>query len=473
MGGSAVHEVFTLSLVELTQRIHRKDLSPVELMEVVLARIEATRGTLNAVTVGRDPELCMLDARRSEERIARGEGGALEGIPLGVKDLEDVREMPTSMGSKLFEGKVAERDSTQVARLKAAGAIVVAKTNTPEFGFTAISKNLPFGTTSSPWDPERTPGGSSGGSAAVLAGGVIPLVTASDGGGSIRIPASFTGAYGLKPSYGRVPRDPLSAWDYGATAVYGPLTRTVEDAALVLDQVVGTSLGDPASLPHPEFSYLDLVRQPFDRRLHIAFAPDLGVGVVQSDVARVVEEAVGAFEALGHDVKRIEGGPPALGEAWGSLGNFEIAAQLHEALEERPDDITRAFARGLKTAWDMTPERWGAAARARARVVEWTAEVFERFDLLLTPTVPYDPPPAGGPFPKETEGRVQPPAGVAVFTIPFNLSWHPAASVRAGLSDVGLPVGLQIVGPRHREDLVLQASMAFERSKPWHPDWPV
>jgi aspartyl-tRNA(Asn)/glutamyl-tRNA(Gln) amidotransferase subunit A len=394
-------------------------------------------------------------------------------VPLGVKDLEDVAGLPTSHGSRIFAGTVADHTTTQVLRLESAGAIVLGKTNAPEFGHTAITKNLVHGVTRSPWDPERTPGGSSGGSAAALAGCLCPLVTATDGGGSIRIPASFTGSFGLKPSFGRVPRGPFTDWEYDDTSVAGPLTKTVEDAALQLDLCCGASPCDPNSLPHPGISYVAALREELPAGTRFGYSPDLGHAVVQADVAETAEEAARVFAGIGHSLVSIEGGPPKLGLEWGLLGAFQMLSRLHPYLPEREEEFTRAFARGLRAGRSMTPERWGAIARRRAELNAWCAALFEQVDLLLTPTVPYDPPPAKGPFPEETEGRPQPPAGVAAFTIPFNLSWHPAATVRAGLSRRGLPIGLQIVGPRHREDLVLRAALAFQRERPWHPRWPL
>jgi aspartyl-tRNA(Asn)/glutamyl-tRNA(Gln) amidotransferase subunit A len=444
-------------------------------MEAVLERIEETHEALNALVARREPETLLEEARRAEERLRRGEGRPLEGVPLGVKDLEDVAGMVTSKGSRLFVGERAERDEIHVARLRGAGAIVVGKTNTPEFGFTAITKNLPFGTTRSPWNLERTPGGSSGGSAALLAGCVLPLVTASDGGGSIRIPASFTGAFGLKPTFGRVPRGPIRIWDSTETSVYGPLTKTVEDAALFLDQVVGHDPGDPKSLPHPGLSYLEAVRSGAPPEgLRIAFSPDLGYAVVQSDVAAAVAKGVAVFEELGHTVELLPGGPPQLGELWGRWGNFDLAGQLYALLESRPEDLTFAFRAGLEAARVMPAEVWAELRRQRAAVSRWCAEVFARYDLLVVPTLSFDPPPAKGPFPSETEGRPQVAhAAAGALTIPFNLAWNPAASVRVGLSRAGLPIGMQIVGALHRDDLVLRAARAFEEVRPWHPDWPV
>jgi aspartyl-tRNA(Asn)/glutamyl-tRNA(Gln) amidotransferase subunit A len=466
-----MNELLGLTLIELTERLRARQVSPVELMDAVLARIDETHHDLNAVVAMRDRDALRRDAQAATERIVRGAARPLEGVPLGVKDLEHAAGLVTSQGSLPFRDQVAARDSTQVARLRAAGAIVVGKTNAPEFGYTAITKNLVYGVTHSPWNLKHTPGGSSGGSAAAMAANVLPLVTASDGGGSIRIPASFTGTFGLKTSYGRVPRGPFDHWDYGSTAVYGPLTKTVEDAALVLDQTAGPSPCDPSSLPHPGISYLQMSRQS-PTTLRIGFSPDLGYAVVQSDVAAAVEDAVRVFEKLGHRVARIECGPPQLGREWGMLGAFELAAHLHPLLPEHESKFGRGFLWGVKMGWQMTPEVWGTAAAQRAQLNHWCADVFDRFDVLVTPTVPYDPPPAGGPFPEETEGRKQILAGVAAFTIPFNLSWHPAATVRVGVSRKKLPMGLQIVGPRHRDDLVLQVARAFERERPWHPHWP-
>ena len=467
-----MNELLKMTLVELTRYLRDRKASPVELMEAVLARVDETNPDLNTVVAKRDKDELLAEAKASEERITSGKARPLEGIPLGVKDLENVKGMITSMGSIPYRDNMAEQDSIQVARLKAAGAIVVGKTNTPEFGYTAITKNHVFGVTRSPWDLERTPGGSSGGSAAAMAACVLPLVTGSDGGGSIRIPASFTGAFGLKTSYGRIPMGPRKQWYYRDTSVYGPITKTVDDAALFLDQVAGPSPFDPKSLPHPGISYVEKLKEPSPRGLKIGYSPDLGYAVVQSDLADLVEEGVKVFERLGHSVAEVKGGPPSGGREWVMLGGFENASTLHPFLPEREKDFGRAFIANVKTGWSMTPEIWGEAARKRSLLNDWCANIFDRFDLLVTPTVPFDPPSAKGPFPEETEGRKQTPAAVASFTIPFNFSLHPAATVRAGLSKAGYPVGLQIVGPRHRDDLVLQAARAFESERPWHPDWP-
>lgn len=468
-----MHELLTLTLTELRDRLHGRRASPVELMQAVLARIDETNGDLNAVCSRREPDACLADARAAEARLKRGEGRPLEGIPLGVKELEDAEGLPSTQGSMLYRDHVATTDDVNVARLKAAGAIVVGKTNAPELGAPAYTKNRVYGVTRSPWNLALTPGGSSGGSSAALAAGVLPLVTATDGGGSIRIPSSFVGAFGLKPTLGRVPRAIGAQWEYGDTSVTGPLTKTVADAALVLDQVVGASPLDPKSLPHPGYAYTAKLAEPAPRGLRLGWSPDLGYAVVQSDIAALVEDGVRTFERLGHTVVPIAGGPPEAGRSWALLNSFLGMARLQDDLEGKEDLLGRGLLAGFRMASEMDTTHWARQATLRAEINAWCADVFARVDLLLTPTVPIDPFPAPGPYPTETEGRKQPWSNVGSFTIPFNLSLHPAASVRVGLSKAGLPAGMQIVGPRHREDLILQVAAAFERERPWHPHWPL
>ncbi|HET6303240.1 MAG TPA: amidase, partial [Myxococcota bacterium] len=416
-------------LTETAAALAKRELSPVELMQATLDRIEAVNEKLVAFVALRDADQLLDEAREAERRIARGEARALEGIPLGVKDLEDAAGMITTKGSVPFKDHLAKRDSIQVERLRAAGAIVVGKTNAPEFGYTAISKNLIFGASRNPWDLARTPGGSSGGSSAAIAAGLVTLATASDGGGSVRLPAAMTGCFGLKTSYGRIPHGPDEHWVTLDTSGHGPLTRTVADAALHLDAVVGAHPLDPNSLPHPGFSY----REVLDRLpagLRIGFSQDLGYAVVQSDVADVVSDAVGAFEELGHRVELLKGGPPELGRDWGIGNSFEMLGVLAPLFAEHEHEFGRTFLQGLKAGALMNPDRFANLRRRREELSRWCAEVFESFDLLVTPTLPYDPPPANGPFPTQIEGRKLPWASVASFTIPFNLSWHPAATVR-------------------------------------------
>lgn len=459
-------------LTQLLDAMARKDLSPVELMESTLARIDSLDGRLGAVVALANRDRLLDSAREAEGRWLRGEARTLEGVPLGVKDGEDAAGFVTTHGSVPFrDDPPAERDSIQVSRLRAAGAIVVGKTNLPEFGATAITRNRLFGVTRNPWDLERSPGGSSGGASAAIAAGLLPLATAGDGGGSIRLPASMTGCFGLKPSFGRVPTETPGVWVMDDTTCRGPLTRSVEDAALHLDVAAGPHPLDTNSLPPAGLSYRDALDE-LPSGLRVGWSPDLGFAVVQRDVAEVAYDAARVFEALGHRFTELETRAPDLGRDWGRLGALEIWPELAHKLPEHEAEFGRGFIRGVQLAKEVSADRLAKLRRRRYELVRWSAEVFDDIDLLLTPTVPYDPPPAAGPFPSETEGRPQPPAGVASFTIPFNLSGHPAASVRAGFSKAGLPVGLQIVAPRHRDDLVLQAAHAFERERPWADRWP-
>jgi aspartyl-tRNA(Asn)/glutamyl-tRNA(Gln) amidotransferase subunit A len=457
---------------ELAQQIRSGALSPVELMEACLARIDETNPVLNAFIAMR-PEQALADARAMAERIAHGEDpGPLAGLPLGVKELEDVDGFPSTHASVPFKDHRPRWDSVQVERLRAAGAIVLGKTNAPEFGSATFTKNLLFGVTRNPWDPTRTPGGSSGGSAAAVAAGMVPIATGSDGGGSIRIPACYTGCYGIKPTFGRVPLGPFETLPWSDTVVLGPITRTVRDAALYLDAVVGAHPSDPASLPHPGISYVEtLARLP--QRLRIAWSPTLGYARVQPDVMREVREAVGVFEKLGHAVEEMQESFPDPGLVWATVASGEVYAEIAPLLDEHRSEFGRGFLAGVESVRNLTPEKYGLAQRERAELVNFLWRLFDRYDLLLTPTLPTEAFDARGRMPPEIDGEpVFNPMAFIAFTYPFNLSGHPAATVRAGFTDAGLPAGLQIVGPRHREDLVLQASYAYEQERPWNDLWP-
>ncbi len=457
---------------ELVRRIQRRDLSPVELMQATLARIEAVNPPLNAFVALRAEE-ALREARALADRLARGEApGPLAGLPFGVKDLEDAAGLPTTYGSVPFKNNRPACDSVQVERLKKAGAIVVGKTNAPEFGYTAMTKNLLFGVTRNPWNLERTPGGSSGGSAAAVASGMVPFATSSDGGGSIRIPACYTGTFGLKPNYGRIPKGPVKMFHWSDTSVVGPITRSVLDAALYMDAAVGAHPADPDSLPHPGYSYIEcLDRLP--KGLRVAFNPTLGYALVQRDVMREVQAAVKVFEDFAH-VELHEEPIPDLGLDWALVGGAEVYADICELVEEHRGEWGRSFLAGLERTRHAAAREFGHVQRARVRLNDALWKLFDRFDLLLTPTLPTEAFGASGPFPTEINGEpLQTPLGAVAFTYPFNLSGHPASSVRAGFTDSGMPCGLQIVAPRHREDLVLQASYAYEQRRPWNDKWPV
>lgn len=465
-------ELWFAPAYELAGRVRSRSLSPVELMEACLARIAQVNPVLNAF-VAIDGERALAEATAMADDIARGrDPGPVAGLPLGVKDLQDAQGFATTHGSVPFKDNRPERDSAQVERLRAAGAIVVGKTNAPEFGSTAFTRNLLFGVTLNPWDVARTPGGSSGGSSAAIASGMVPIATGSDGGGSIRIPACYVGCFGIKPQYGRVPRGPFRMLTWSDTVCYGPLTRTVRDAALYLDAVVGPHPGDPDSLPHPGISYFETLER-LPSKLRIAWSPTLGFAKVQPDVMREVKEAVKVFQRLGHEVEEITDIFPMTGVPWAAIAGGEVYAEIVEKIEGHRSEFGRGFLRGMEQIGKLTPDQYGAAQKVRADLVDLLWKLFDRYDLLLTPTLPTEAFGADGDMPQEIDGRpLQTPLDMVPFTYPFNLTGHPAATVRAGFTDAGLPAGLQIVGPRHRDDLVLQASHAYECERPWNDRWP-
>ncbi len=465
-------ELHWMAAYELADLIRRRELKPSELMTATLARIEALNPKLNAFCALR-ADAALAEARALDERVARGaDPGPLAGLPLGVKDLADVAGMATTYGSTPFKDHIAARDSIEVARLKAAGAIVVGKTNTPEFGHMAFTRNLLHGVTRNPWNLERTPGGSSGGSSAAIAAGMTPLATGSDWGGSIRIPACYVGAFGLKTTQGRIPLDArLGMQQWVDFAVVGPITRTVRDAALYLDATAGYDPADPSSLPHPGISYAaTLERMP--KRLRVGFHPDFG-RPIEPEVRAAAARAAAVFRELGHELTVLDEPVIETCHAWRAIGSFQSLADLEAHFAGREDQFGRAFIASVKAAAKITARDYGAAFRVRAQFNEWMRDIFARFDLLLTPTVPTEAFAASGPPPKVIDGReLEDVMQALTFTYPFNFSGHPAASVRAGLGANGLPAGLQIVAERHRDDLVMQAAYSYERARPWNRDWP-
>jgi len=457
---------------ELASLIAKKEISPLEVMRETLDRIDRVNPDLNAFVALR-PEAALAEAKAKTEKIAAGENiGPLAGLPLGVKDLEDTAGMVTSHGSIPFRDNMALDDSIQVARLKAAGAIVVGKTNVPEFGFTGFTKNRLHGVTRNPFNLERTPGGSSGGAAAAIAGGLVPLCTGSDAGGSIRIPASYSGCFGLKPSFGRIPVGPSPFVSYSSMIVMGPVTRCVKDAALYMDCTLGSHPADPLSLPAPVRPYLECI-EALPKRLKIAFSPNLGYAMVNKQVLLCVEKAVSAFEAMGHDVELWPGVLPDTGDVWSAMIATDIYAQLSTVSGEEKEQIGRTLAAVVEDTRTMTIARLTAIQKLRAKLNTDLETLFDEFDLLLTPTMPTEAFDAEGPPPSEIDGQPIPLLGAVSFTYPFNFSGHPAASVPAGLTPNKLPVGLQIVAPRHRDDLVLQMAFAYEKVRPWENHWPV
>ncbi len=455
--------IFKKPAHELARLIRAGELLPTQLITETIARIEAVNPKLNAFVALRLDE-AMAEARALEKRLADGENpGALAGIPIGVKDLEDVEGMVTTFGSVPYAQNLVTRDSIQVSRLKAAGAIVVGKTNTPEFGFTGFTKNRLYGVTRNPWDLTRTPGGSSGGSAAAVASGMVSLATGSDAGGSIRIPSAYSGCFGFKPTYGRIPFGPVERLHMTGTWTLGPITRSVMDAALYLDCTAGYHPADPQSLPKPKGSFVaSLPRLPSE--LKIGFSPTLGYARVEKEILSIVEGAAEIFKDMGHHVEHWEGSFPDVTEPWSRLMDLELYGQLREDLEHIRPEINRTLASALDQAKEMTCDDQLDIQKTRTEFNRAMAAYFDQYDLLLTPTVPTEAFGAKGPPPKEIDGKGVPILWAVAFTYPFNVAGHPAATVMAGLTPAGLPAGLQIIGPRHRDDRVLQAAYAFEQA---------
>ncbi|HYZ91218.1 MAG TPA: amidase [Actinomycetota bacterium] len=450
---------------EIADSIRAGDVSSKEVVETFLERIDAHNEELNAF-VHLDHERARNEAAEIDRSIAAGgDPGPLAGVPIGIKDLENVEGMPTRLGSVPYKDVVADHDNVQTARLRAAGAVVVGKTATPEFGSTAFTRTFLHGTTRNPWNLERTPGGSSGGSAAAVAAAIIPIASASDGGGSIRIPASYTGLFGAKGTYGRIPK--VDGPESSFTSVLGCVSRCVRDTARYWDVVVGSDERDAYSLPHPGLSY-EAVLNETPSGLRAAWSADLGYHACRSDIAKVTETAadalVGAIGARWVD-RPVE--LKNMSVAWGLFGYPGTWVEVRDFWPDRAEDFTPTIRAAVRDA----EERFNHIELARAiqrrhENNRRLAELFTDVDILFTPTTGTTAFRAEGPMPTDVEGRKIKPMQ-SIFTYPFNISGHPAVSVPCGFDADGLPVALQIVARRHEDHVALQLAAAFEQTQPW------
>jgi aspartyl-tRNA(Asn)/glutamyl-tRNA(Gln) amidotransferase subunit A len=470
-GGIAMNAALAwTSAIELARLVREKQVSPVEVTEAVLARIERFQARLNAFCLIAH-ERARAAAREAEIAVMKGEPlGPLHGVPFSAKDVLFTQGLTTTGGSRLFEEVRPEEDAIAVGRLKAAGGVLLGKTNTSEFGHKAVTECPLFGVTRNPWDPALTPGGSSGGAAAAVAAGLGPIGLGTDGGGSIRIPAAFCNVYGFKPSYGRVPGYPaFPGWQHFSHV--GPITRTVRDAAIVLDAISGPDDRDRASLPRATGAYLGACEQEVTG-LHVAWSPDLGFARVEPAVLDLCQEAAAEFESLGCHVEVVNCGWESPEEVFSTM----LAAQFYAAWADRlpaaESLMDQTLVKFLQRGSRVTAQQYLQAA---ARLESFWLEVqgfLDRFDLLLTPTVAVPPFDAGTPPPREVAGVRVSVLGWMPFTYPFNMTGQPAASVPAGSTDGGLPVGLQLVGRRHADGTVLAASAAYETACPWADQHP-
>ncbi len=458
-------ELIWLPATELAAMIRDRKVSPVEVTEAVLARIERLQPRLNAFCLIAH-EQARAAAREAEIAVMKGEPlGPLHGVPVSVKDVLFTRGLTTTGGSRMFAEVTPTEDAIPVARLRAAGAVILGKTNTSELGHKAVTDNPLFGATRNPWSPTHTPGGSSGGAAAAVASGQGPIGLGTDGGGSVRLPAAFCNLYGIKPSYGRVPNHPgFPGWEHFSHA--GPLTRAVRDAALVLDVIVGGDDRDLDSLPGAGERYREACEEGV-RGLNVAWSPDLGYARVDAAVLRACEEAAAQFESLGCHVEVVNPGWESPEAAFGTM----VAAQFYAAWADRlPADEGRldpTLVKFIRRGGAVTAREYLEAGRWMHAFWLEVRQFLERFDLLLTPTTAVLPFPVDGPPPREVAGERVSVLGWMPFTYPFNVTGQPAASVPAGFSEGGLPVGLQIVGRRHADRTVLAASAAYEAACPW------
>jgi Asp-tRNA(Asn)/Glu-tRNA(Gln) amidotransferase A subunit family amidase len=460
-------ELAWLSALELARRIRGKEISPVEVMEALLDRVGAVNPAINAYCTVATEE-ARDAATAAEVAILSGEPlGPLHGVPVSVKDLIFTRRLRTTAGSRLLADHVPEEDAVAVERLRGAGAIIVGKTNTPEFGFKGVTDNPLFGVTRNPWDLARTPGGSSGGAAAAVAAGLGPLALGTDGGGSIRIPASFCGIYGLKPSFGRVPSGPgLPGWE--TLSHTGPLTRTVRDAALMLHVLAGPDDRDRHSLPAAEGPPFLAACDDGIAGLSVAWSADLGHGLVEPEVADLCAEAAVRFESLGCHVEVVVPTWDDPEPIYRTLAAGEAFAAYRDRLDAGERLLDPALVELLRFGETITAEQYLGAVLARREFWGEVQRFLARFDLLITPTVAVAPFAVDALPILEIDGTPVSRLGWTPFTYPFNLTGQPAASVPAGVTASGLPVGLQIVGRRHADRTVLAASAAWEAAAPWH-----
>jgi aspartyl-tRNA(Asn)/glutamyl-tRNA(Gln) amidotransferase subunit A len=462
-----------LAAWQIAEGVRAKRFSAREVLEAALKRIAGKNPTLNAFVV-LDESGARAQADAVDAAISRGEApGTLAGVPIGIKDLEAVKGLLWTDGSRAFADRVADWDGVSVSRLRAAGAVIVGKTNTPEFGYKGFTENQLWGPTRNPWDSSKTPGGSSGGSASAVAAGMVPLCSASDGGGSIRIPASFTGCYGIKPSAHRIPRANVHAPTWGSFSTLGPMARTVRDSARYMDVTTGPHPNDVEVLDSVGHDFEGAATGPAPKLKRIAFSADLGYAIVEPEVIEITRRAASKLaEAVGAEL--VEAGPgfPDPLNAWVTIAASGDTRLVDSMTPGQRSLLEPGFSRFAELGRSISALQVAESLETRHQANRAMTAFFETYDLLLTPTTATTPFIAEGPPPDTIAGRpVAGGAGFIPFTYPFNFTGHPAASLPAGLAKNGLPVGLQVVAPRLQDGLLLAVSAAFEAAAPWsYPD---
>ena len=472
------NDICRMDAFTLAKQIRTKALSPIEVVEAALERIHKLDPLLRAFST-LVPDQARQDAARTEKAIMAGEEvGPLAGVPIGTKDLFFVRGVRTTFGSYAYKDFIPEEDDVAVARLRGAGVSILGQTNSSEFGFIGTGHNPIFETTRNPWNTDLTPGGSSAGSGAAVATGMCPVSIGTDGGGSIRIPASFCGLYGIKPSFGRVPTYPgfrderfpgASGWE---TLVHVcPLSRTVADCALMLSVMAGPDDRDRHSLPACDIDWMRSVEGDL-RGKRVGYSADWGYAAVDPEVREIVGKAVKVFERdLGCQVEEVNPGwSDLLGSFFCLLCSETDLEGLRGMVQKHGDNMSTHVVDFVGRNW--TAEQLTGAMVTRKMVYNKMWKLMRKFDILLTPTLGCPPFPIHMSGPDKIEGRWVSSAHWLSFTFPINMTGQPAASVPAGWTKKGLPVGLQIIGPHLGDAVVLRASAAFEKAAPWRDHWP-
>jgi aspartyl-tRNA(Asn)/glutamyl-tRNA(Gln) amidotransferase subunit A len=449
--------------VKLAKGYAKKNFSPVEVVRACLAQIARRDKAVNAMC-RIDEAAALAGARASERRWMKGRAlSALDGVPALIKDLLLVKGWPTLRGSKTVDpDQDWSDDAPSVARLREGGAVFLGLTTTPEFGWKGVTDSPLTGITRNPWDLSKTPGGSSGGSAAALAAGYAPLTLGTDGGGSIRIPAGFSGIFGLKPSFGRVPAWPLSP--FGTVAHVGPMTRTVEDAALMLNLISRPDARDWHGLPYDDADYAKKLGKGV-KGLRIAFSPRLGHADVDPEIAGLVKAAVKTLASLGARVDEVDPGFEDPAECFRVLWWSGTRTLLGRLPAEKKKLLDPALADVVEQAMTLSLDDYLEAMKARGALGSHMRQFMERYDLLVSPTLPIAAFAAGRLAPGgDGTGKW---VNWTPFSYPFNLTQQPAASVPCGFTKAGLPAGLQIVGRMFDDAAVLRAAFAYERATAW------
>jgi len=457
---------------EIADAVRAGNLSAVDVLETHLTRIERLDPDLNCVCY-LDPRAARARAAEIDAEIAAGrDPGPLAGVPVGVKELASVAGWPETHASVVYADHIAEGDDTEVSRLRAGGAVITGLTTASEHGTVSFTNTPLHGVTRNPWNLDRTPGGSSGGSAAAVAAGLFPACTGGDGGGSIRIPSAYSGLFGMKATFGRIGRGP-QPFPSSLNPVRGPMVRSVRDAARYLDVTSGPTLTDPTSLPKPVVPFEDeLVSGVAVERLRgkrAAFASSVGFAAAEPDVAAHAE-------ALAHVLVDVAGlelvddvrvDLPRPGASWGVLSTVDDMSWHVDHVADRLDELTPVHRLQHTSFTHLTPEVLAKAIRRRHELLTVVAAIFEQVDLLLTPTAPTPAFAAEGTLRAELNGE---PVTLfelsAPFTAPFNMTGQPASSIPAGLVD-DLPVALQVIAPRHLDIDCLAAGALLEAARPW------